>query len=127
MYRGKRNTIILLMLSGLFAAPSLLSAEPIQCKVGPIEKMFGETKWVVNSCDDGKSIVLVSAPGNPAMPFYFMITEKDGKLAIHGEGNGSKEASSAAGRDLETLIASEGAVAALIAETKTANESEASE
>ena len=118
---------ILLILLGLFAAPSLLLAEPMQCNVGQIEKMYGGTKWIVSSCDDGKSIVFVSAPGNPAMPFYFIITEKDGKLAIQGEGNGSKEASTAAGRGIEKLIAIEGAFAELRTETVTADESETSE
>ena len=124
MNRMKNHLAALLLVSGFLSNPSPLLAEPMQCEIGPVEKTFGGTNWTVYSCDDNKSLVVISANGNPAMPFYFMISEKDGELAIHGEGNGSKEASAAAGRDLEKLMASENAIAALIAETLVANKSE---
>ena len=117
MNRVKNHFAALFLISVFLSTSSLLFAEPMQCEVGPVEKSFGGTKWTVYSCDDKKSLVIVSADGNPAMPYFFMISEIDGKLAIHGEGNGSKEASTAAGRDLEKLMVSENEIAALIAET----------
>ena len=114
--------IALISLVGLFTPPSSTFAQSLKCEIGPVAKAFGGTQWLVYSCDDQKSLVVVSAEGNPAMPFYFIISEKDGTLSIYGEGAGSKESSAAAGKELETMIQSNDAVAVLIAETIAASE-----
>ena len=88
----------------------------LECAIGPIDKSYGGTNWLVYSCNDDKSIVIVSGPGNPAGPFYFMLYPKAGAYALRGEGNGSKVASAAAYHDLEKL--SETEISKLITETK---------
>ena len=69
--------------------------------------MFGGTKWLVLSCDDQASMVVVSAQGNPASPFYFMVSPNGGSYSVSGEGNGDKAASDAAGADLSKLSPSD--------------------
>ena len=88
----------------LFAAPLLSLAAvsvqadsptppPMKCETGPVQRQFGGTDWLVYSCDDGHSMVVISSPGNPASPFYFVLTSREGTYKIYGEGNGSKAAS----------------------------------
>ena len=47
--------------------------------------------------------MLVSARGNPAMPFVFFFYVKNGSYHIYGEGAGNKEASGAALGELQKL------------------------
>lgn len=88
----------------------------LSCDIGPINKTYGNTPWLVYSCDDGRSVVFVTAPDNPAMPFYFMISPGDNGYALVGEGNGDKAASAAVYEDLQAL--SERDIAKLIELTK---------
>ena len=88
----------------------------LECATGPVDKSYGGTNWLVYSCNDDQSIVIVSGPGNPAGPYYFMLYPKAGTYALKGEGNGSKAASAAAYHDLEKL--SETEISKLITETK---------
>jgi len=97
-------------------------SEKIGCFTGPAVKTFGYTNWNVYSCGDPNSIAIVSAPGSPAMPFYFMIFKKDGKYRLVGEGTGDREATSAAANYLRKLIESEAEINALIEETIAAEE-----
>jgi hypothetical protein len=64
-------------------------------------------------------MVVVSAPGNPALPFYFLLKPNGGSYAIEGEGNGDKKASDAAGDSLSKMTPAE--FAALLAATKAPN------
>lgn len=93
-------------------APPSSEAQPqeklqLHCEAGPLHKTFGGYPWLVYGCSDGASIVVVSEKENPASPFYFMILAKDGGYAITGEGNGSKDASSAAFDELKLLTPAE--------------------
>jgi len=98
------------------------NSEKKGCFTGPAVRTFGYTTWNVYSCGDPDSIAIVSAPGSPAMPFYFMISRKDGKRRLVGEGTGDKEATSAAANELRQLIESEAEIGALIEETIAAEE-----
>ena len=89
---------------------------PMKCETGPLYRQFGGTDWTVYSCDDEHSMVVISRAGNPASPFYFILTPKSGAYAIHGEGNGSRMASDAAGDDLSRLTQAD--FAKMLAETK---------
>jgi hypothetical protein len=105
------------MLAAQSPTTSLAKQEPpLQCHVGPLRKTFGGYPWLVYSCSDGATLVVVSDGGNPASPFYFMLHPKGDGYAMSGEGNGSKEASSAAFDDLKRLGATD--IAAMLAETK---------
>jgi hypothetical protein len=99
-------------------ADSNPASQPMKCEVGPISKRFGETEWLVYSCSDRKSVVAVSAPGNPAMPFYFFLSLKDGKYHVSGEGNGNKDVTRAAFNELSSLPTS--GIASLILQTQSA-------
>ena len=88
----------------------------MKCEIGPVLKTFGGTPWNVYGCADGQSLVVFSAPGSPAMPFYFMFFLKNGRYELVGEGTGRKEATSAAHAELRALTAGE--IAALVAEVK---------
>ena len=93
------------------------SDEPLKCDVGPITKIYGKTQWLVYSCDDNRTVVIVSAPGNPASPFYFTFFPRENGYHLGGEGTGRKDATDAAFNELKTL--SEQDIAALIEQTKT--------
>ena len=101
-------------------APAGASAQdqetPLQCDVGPLKMTFGGNPWLVYSCSDGKTLVVVSDGDNPASPFYFVLQPRGDHYGMTGEGTGSKEASSAAFEDLKRLSADE--IAAMLAATK---------
>jgi hypothetical protein len=82
--------------------------------VGPVYKIFGGTKWLVYGCADGHSVVVISAPGNPATPFYFMLSPGGRGYEVVGEGEGQREATAAAYAELKALTESQ--VKALVAE-----------
>ena len=90
---------------------SAKSAYPMDCKIGPVEKTFGATQWLVYSCSDGKSLLFVSAANSPASPFYFSLTPE----RLFGEGTGDQGATDAAYADIRKL--SEADVAALLQAT----------
>lgn len=86
--------------------------------VGPITGTFGSVPWLIYSCSDGKSLVVVSAPGSPAAPFYFLFSPQGGSYSLHGEGTGAKSVTDAALKELHTLRPKD--VAVLIRETRDA-------
>jgi hypothetical protein len=87
----------------VLAAPIVVTAAPLQCDIGPITKVFGSVPWLLYSCDDGKSLVVVSAPGSPAAPFYFFFSPEGRGYHLRGEGTGSKPLTDAAYKELEVL------------------------
>ncbi len=86
-----------------FMFPTLTFSEPLTCEAESIAKDFGGTNWLVSACTDDKSIVVVSAPGNPEMPFYFFISPKGESYNIVGEGSGNKNESNLAFKALKKL------------------------
>jgi hypothetical protein len=94
-------------LLGLAALPLVTAAAPpLQCDVGPVTKVFGSVPWLVYSCNDDSSVVLISAPGSPATPFYFIFSVEGASYRLRGEGTGSKAATDAALKELQALSAS---------------------
>ncbi len=75
----------------------------MNCAIGPQERIFGKTKWLLYGCEGAKAAVLVSAEGNPALPFYFFVLRESNSYKISGEGTGDKLASGAALKDLKRL------------------------
>jgi hypothetical protein len=94
----KRHLLFLIL-----AAPFVVAAAPLQCDIGPITKVFGSVPWLLYSCDDGKSLVVVSAPGSQAAPFYFFFSPEGSGYHLRGEGTGSKPLTDAAYKELEGL------------------------
>ena len=104
------------VLNPLFAVAE--DEDTFNCTIGPITKTFGQAQWLVYSCNDDKTVVIVSAPGSPAMPFYFTFLPTDAGHRLFGEGTGNKEATAAAFEQLKSL--SEDDIANVIKETKEA-------
>ena len=69
----------------------------LNCEIGPLPRTYGQTEWLVYACNDARSVVIVSAEGNPALPFYFIFyVNASGDMNLHGEGTGKKTATQAA-------------------------------
>jgi hypothetical protein len=86
------------------------------CNVGPAVKVYGKTNWLVYSCNDNRSVIFVSAPGNPAGPFVFSLIAKGSAYHLRGEGTGNKASSDAALGELQSLSTS--SIIELIKETR---------
>ena len=102
-------------LFSILAAPILVTAAPLQCDIGPITREFGSVPWLLYSCDDGKSLVVMSAPESPAAPFYFIFSPEGRGYHLSGEGTGSKSLTDAALKDLKAL--SDADIAGLVGQT----------
>jgi hypothetical protein len=101
-----RGSMLILAAATLVASTPAIAAEvaagpsyPLECKTGPVERTFGKLQWLVYSCADGKSIVIVAPAGSPAAPFYFSLTPD----RLFGEGTGDKSATDAAFADIHSL------------------------
>ena len=80
-------------------------SEPrITCDRGPFAtKTYGGTAWDIYGCNDNRSVAVVTAPGNPALPFYFLFAERNGQYRLSGEGTGRPEITRKAYTDLVRL------------------------
>jgi hypothetical protein len=117
MRRSARLFAVLLMVTS--SCGPLLAQQPnLKCLVGPVKRTYGNTPWLVYSCDDGQSIVIVTAPDSPAAPFYFIFNGGH----LRGEGTGNKAATDAAYNDLQRLTDAD--IKALITQTKQVSSSE---
>jgi hypothetical protein len=109
-------SVFLLMALGSADPVATTEKAPLDCQVGPVTKTFGRTDWLVYSCSDNRTIVVVAKPENPAFEFYFILTPESDSVKLYGEGVGDKAATEPAFEDLKQLSA--GDVAAIVAETK---------
>jgi hypothetical protein len=103
------------------AAPGPAPAEArpsLECDKGPLHRSFGGTAWRVYGCEDKETLVVAAAPGNPAAPFYFILSGKGESRSLYGEGTGERKATAPAFEDLKRL--DEAAIAALVAATERA-------
>lgn len=89
---------------------------PLSCDIGPVNKTYGKTPWVIYSCNDNKTVVFVSAAESPAMPFVFTYYAKQSGYQLYGEGTGNKQATAAAYSELKQL--SEADILRLIENTR---------
>jgi len=107
--------LLLALASGQVAAAE---RPQLDCRTGPVTKIYGGTEWLVYSCSDNRSIVVVAKPDNPAFEFYFILAPGTDDVELYGEGVGDKAATEPAFQDLKLL--SPAGVAAVVAETKVA-------
>ena len=110
---GLLSVVLAICLPGLTWAQA---DRPMDCKTGPVDKTVGGTAWLLYSCSDGRTILLISAADSPAAPFYFLIYPDGDRLMIEGEGTGNRAATAAAVAELRKFEPS--AIVAWIAETK---------
>ena len=89
------NKPVKLLLAVVLAALPVMGGaqEDVKCDTGPLTRTFGASEWFVYSCDDGRTLAMVSAPGSPAVPFYFILAPQGSGYRLYGEGTGSKAAS----------------------------------
>jgi hypothetical protein len=90
--------------------------KPLNCVIGPLKRTYGNTPWLVYSCDDNKTVVIVTDTGSPAMPFYFTFYMKDGRYHLGGEGTGNKALTDTAFSELSRFTNAD--IEKLIRETK---------
>src|SRR5262249_35369526 len=107
-WRMKHHALIatLVWTAALFAPPATgeeVNSTLLQCDIGPIAKTFGRTQWLVYSCNDNRTVIIVAAPGNPATPFYFAFYPQAEGYRLVGEGTGRKDAPKAAFDELQAL------------------------
>ena len=95
-------------------------SEPrITCDRGPFgTKTYGGYPWELYGCSDNRSVAVVTARGNPGMPFYFLFAEKNGQYQLSGEGTGRPEFTRKAYDDLRRLSPQD--IQALVKETQKA-------
>jgi hypothetical protein len=103
--RFRLNLLVLVGFCSVLAQRPSKAVEPppLNCVAGPLKQSFGHTSWDVYGCDDGHSVVVITAAGNPAMPFYFFFVWGPKGFDLHGEGTGDKTITDAAFKDLQAL------------------------
>lgn len=114
----RANTLLLLVAASLLpiSAQAASAAPKLKCVTGPVAKQYGKTPWLVYGCDDGKSVLIVSAPANKKVRFHFTFVADEDGYALHGEGQGDKKVTDATYQDLNSL--SESDIAALVSEIR---------
>lgn len=85
----------------------------LNCDRGGDIRRYGGTEWMVYGCSDSKTLVFVTAQGNPATPFYFILIPQDGSYQLYGEGTGEKRLTDAAYAEIRALTLTQ--IAALLA------------
>jgi hypothetical protein len=108
-------------LPALFVALEVAAQGPserrISCDRGPFgTRTYGGTNWDIYGCSDDRSVAVVTAQGNPAMPFYFLFAENNGQYRLSGEGMGRPEFTQKAYADLARLSHQD--IQALVKETQ---------
>ena len=107
---------ILMVVVACLPLPSLAQQAQLICTTGPITKTFGGSKWVVNSCTDERTIILMAVRDNPAAPCFITLAPAPDGYSINGRGQGDKQATNAAMEELGGLSVAD--IHALIAETR---------
>ena len=96
------------------------SQPKLVCDRGPFStKTFGGTQWQIYGCSDSRSVAIVTAPGSPAIPFYFLLAWIDGVYTVSGEGTGRRDLTAKAYNDIIKL--SRPQIDALVKETLKTN------
>jgi len=107
---------LLLLLVSVDAAAQGPSEPRLTCDRGPFgTKTYGGYPWELYGCSDNRSVAVVTARGNPGMPFYFLFAEKNGQYQLSGEGTGRPEFTRKAYDDLRRLSPQD--IQALVKET----------
>ena len=108
--------LVLVMAVALPAGAQGPSEPRLTCDRGPFgTKTYGGYAWDIYGCSDNRSVAVVTARGNPGMPFYFLFAEKNGQYQLSGEGTGRPEFTRKAYDDLRRLTPQD--IQALVKET----------
>ena len=123
----KRFAWVAALLAAVLSAivlPDAVAQGPSQpklvCDRGPFStKTFGGTQWQIYGCTDNRSVAIVTAPGSPAIPFYFLLAWIDGVYTVSGEGTGRRDLTAKAYSDIIKLTRPQ--IDALVKETLKTN------
>ena len=100
--------IAILLATALMTSPAAAPAlGSLECNVGSVIEPIGGHDWIVHGCADGKSVVVVAGPPNPAAFFYFIVMPQGDGIILHGEGDGDKSATQAAYEQLKEFSAND--------------------
>lgn len=97
-------------LAGILAAAPVVAQQSeggLTCKTGPVTQDFGGTHWVVYSCSDKQTVIIVAPPENPAAPQFFTVRPDGSGVLASGEGSGKQEYSSKAFAEVVKLKAAD--------------------
>src|ERR1041384_6576015 len=120
----RRLALIAALSSALAVSTDAFAQGPSQpkllCDRGPVAiRTFGGTQWQIYGCNDNRSVAIVTAPGSPAIPFYFLLAWVDGVYTVSGEGTGRRDLTAKAYNDLIKLNRQQ--IDALVNETLKSN------
>ena len=120
----RRVASILALSSALAVSADAVAQGPSQpklvCDRGPVAtKSYGGTQWQLYGCNDNRSVAIVTAPGSPAIPFYFLLAWVNGVYTVSGEGTGRRDLTAKAYNDLVKLTPPQ--INALVKETQKGN------
>lgn len=115
----RKFALILAAIGLAFAVPAPARGDEAaqKCDVGPITRTYGNAPWLVYSCRDERSLLIVSAPGNAAAPAFFVFHPRGEGYELRNQGSANQAISAAAYVELNRL--SPEAIADLIAATQT--------
>lgn len=111
-----RLSLLLVAITVCLPLPAGAQTEPMDCTVGPVIKTFGGSKWVVNSCSDGRTVILMATNDSPAFPCFIKIAPSTEGYSVNGRSKGDRQATKAAMGELGALSVAD--IDAMIAETK---------
>jgi hypothetical protein len=105
----KLTRIFLAVLLAAMPMMACATEQPeLNCALGPTTISLGGNDWLVYGCDDGRSVVIVAAPPNPASPFVFIVSPtSEGGITAHGEGTGAQSATRPAYEELQAMSAAD--------------------
>jgi hypothetical protein len=100
--RGGLAAALLLGLAGC-ATTAVTRTDKVACTAGPLALQIGGQPWLAYACDDGRSVALLSAPGNVAAPFSFVLRPAGHGVRVQGDGGGDRVATAPAFAELMAL------------------------
>ena len=111
------SSVLAISTDAVAQGPSL---PKLVCDRGPVAtRSFGGTPWQIYGCNDNRSVAIVTAPGSPAIPFYFLLAWVNGVYTVSGEGTGRRDLTAKAYNDLVKLTRPQ--IDALVKETLKGN------
>lgn len=107
---------VTLALAPLLAVAKESEKASLACDIGPVQRHYGSNDWLVYSCADARSVVVVSATGTSSRLGYFLVSPHGQGVTVAGEGWGKDSAYQPAFQALKGLNAQ--GLAAMVMETK---------
>ena len=62
-----RLSILSVVIAAWLPLQAMAQTATMDCTAGPISKSFGGSKWLVSSCSDNRTIILMAMNDSPAL------------------------------------------------------------